>query len=115
MNCWSTTIKQDFEQQLNSSTIESIASQPGPMQLVCNLLMENHIELKGVREDLKSLRNEMKDVMMESAATIATNVVQKIDIQQLGLRLEKAEKKVAVLRTVGKLSLCTCTVPILSL
>jgi hypothetical protein len=41
----------------------------------------------------------MKDVMMESAATIATNVVQKIDIQQLGLRLEKAEKKVAVLRT----------------
>jgi hypothetical protein len=41
----------------------------------------------------------MKDVMMESAATIATNVVQKIDIQQLSLRLEKAEKKVALLRT----------------
>jgi len=99
LNCWSTTIKKDFEQQLNSLAIESIASQPGPMQLVCNLLMENHNELKGVREDLKSLRNKMKDVMMESAATIATNVVQKIDIQQLGLRLEKAEKKVAVLRT----------------
>ena len=99
LNCWSTTIKKDFEQQLNSSAIESIASQPGPMQLVCNLLMENHNELKGVREDLKRLRNEMKDVMMESAATIATNVVQKIDIQQLSLRLEKAEKKVALLRT----------------
>jgi len=73
-NNWSDLIEQDYEQQLNSSTIESIASQPGPMQLVCNLLIQTLNENKGMREEIKCMRHEMKNVIRESASTNVTSV-----------------------------------------
>ena len=99
LNYWSDLIEKDYEQQLNSSTIENIASQPGPMQLMCNLLIQTLNENKGMREEIKCMRHEMKNVIRESASTNATSVVKDSQIQTLNLRLEKAERKLAILRT----------------
>jgi hypothetical protein len=99
LNHWSDLIEQDLEQQLNLSTIDSIASQPGPMQLVCNLLLQTQKELKGVKEEIKCMRNEMKNVIRESVSTNLTSVVKDSQIQALTQKVEKAEKKLAYLRT----------------
>jgi hypothetical protein len=95
LNYWSDLIEQDYKQQLNLSTIESIASQPGPMQLVCNLLIQTLNENKGMMEEIKCMRHEMKNVIRESVSTNVTSVAQDSQIQALSQRLEKAERKLS--------------------
>ena len=87
LNYWSDLIEQDYEQQLNLTTIESIASQPGPMQLVCNLLIQTLNENKGMREEIKCMRDEMKNVIRESVSTNVTSVAKDGQIQALNQRL----------------------------
>jgi hypothetical protein len=69
------------------------------MQLVCNLLLQTQKELKGVKEEIKCMRNEMKNVIRESVSTNLTSVVKDSQIQALTQKVEKAEKKLAYLRT----------------
>ena len=45
------------------------------------------------------MRHEMKNVIRESASSNVTSVVKDSQIQALSLRLEKAERKLAILRT----------------